>query len=184
RWRRIVDAADIGHATLGVFAAGSLLPCAAGIQRDVGDASSFTVPMPTPAYIRSEGDALALQPREALAHVFGGPLAGGLGQTHTGHLLKELTGFVEAVADTASQSRQLFGGRRQAMLVDAGLLVKGAQALAAASAVIIGALTRNLAAQTEETLRAVAVISSGVVAVRAGYAGSLVAVFFESSCWR
>src|SRR5262249_60832202 len=131
-----------------------------------------------------EGDAVALQACEAFAPVCVGRLVGGFGQPLTGHLLKELTGFVEAAADTASQSRQLFGGRRQAMLVDAGLLVKGAQALAAASAVIIGALTRNLAAQTEETLRAVAVISSGVVAVRAGYAGSLAAGLFESGRWR
>jgi hypothetical protein len=58
------------------------------------------------------------------------------------------------------------------------LLVEGEKALAAASAVIVGALARDLAAQADEAMAAVAVISVGVVAVRAGYAGPLVAVFF------
>ncbi len=140
--------------------------------------------MPTPTPIRAKGDALAQKPSDALADIFAGTLDGRFGQSHTSHLVQELTGFVEAIADAAGQGRQLFGGRRQAACVDAGFLVEGEKALAAASAVIVGALAGDIAAQADEAMAALAMIRGGVVAMRAGYAGSLVAVFFCSRCWR
>ncbi len=77
-------------------------------------------------------------------------------------------GFLEAVADAAGQRRQLFGGGRQAVGADAGLLVKGEKALATTPAVIVGACARDLAAEAEEAMAALALIGGGVVAEGAG----------------
>ena len=138
--------------------------------------------MPRPGYVRAEGNALALQRGDALAHLFGGPFDGRFGQGHVGHLPEQMTGPLEAVADAAGQGGPLLGGGRQASCADAGLLVEGEESLAAAPAVIVGAAAGDLACQAEEAMAAVAVVSGGVVAVRAGQAGPLVAVFICSRC--
>ncbi len=139
RRRRLQSTADISHATVRMTTARSLLPDAAGIQRDVGHRCSFGIPMPMPTAIRAEGDALILKSRDALADVFGRAFDGRFGQPHTGPFTQELAGFVEAVADAAGQGCQLLDGSRQAVVANAGLLIEGEKALAATSAVVVGA---------------------------------------------
>jgi hypothetical protein len=76
----------------------------------------------------------------------------------------------------------LLGGRGKAVAIDAGLLIEGTQAKAAASAIVVGTAAGNIAGQADEGTAAVAVIGGGVVAMGTGYAGPLVAVFFCSRC--
>jgi hypothetical protein len=72
----------------------------------------------------------------------------------------------------------LLGGRAEAPGGDAGGLVEGEEALAAAAAVVVGAATADQAAQADQGVFALVVEGGGLVAGRAGYSGALVAVFF------
>ena len=61
---------------------------------------------------------------------------------------------------------------------DAGLVVEGAVPLAAAAAVVVGAAEVEGAEEADEGAVEVGVVGGSVVAVRARYARSGVAVFF------
>lgn len=91
-----------------------------------------------------------------------------------------MAGFLEAIAYSTGQRREPLGGGAKAVVTDAGLLIKRTEALSTASAVVVGAAAGDVAAETDEGVAAVAVISGGVIAVGTRYAGALVAVFFCS----
>src|SRR5262249_58661535 len=97
------------------------------------------------------------------------------------HLVQQLGGLLEAVADGPGQRGELLGGGGEPPVGDAGLLVEGAEPLATAAAVVVGPPATDRAEQADEGAPAVLVVAGGVVAVRAGHAGGVVADFFWAS---
>jgi hypothetical protein len=64
------------------------------------------------------------------------------------------------------------------MFAQTRLLIEGTDALAAAAAVVVGPSVTEGSEEADQGAAGVFVIGCGVVAVRAGYAGPWVAVFF------
>jgi hypothetical protein len=65
---------------------------------------------------------------------------------------------------------------------EAGLPVEGGKALAAAAAVVVGAVEVERAQDADDVAFAVAVVRGGAIAVGARHAGPLVAIFFRARC--
>ena len=85
---------------------------------------------------------------------------------------------LEALAGGPGQGRQTLGGRGELAVGEAGLDVEGGEALATAAAVVVRAVEGEWPQSTDDVTPALAVVRGGTVAVRAGQAGPLVAVFF------
>src|SRR5205807_7387963 len=111
---------------------------------------------------------------DAAPDVFGGALDGGLRQAHPGRLFQQIGGLLEAVADAAGQGGEALGGGGQCPLGDAGAVVEGGGAFAAAAAVIVGAGVADGPDDADDGALAVGVIGGGVVAVGAGHTGGFV----------
>src|SRR5437868_10804154 len=101
-----------------------------------------------------------------------------------GQFARQPGAALAALAGAAGQRGQPLGGRGEVARGDARLPVEGAQPPAAGAAVVVGAAVADRPQHADDGARAVAVVGGGAVAVRAAYAGPLVAVFFWARrCW-
>jgi hypothetical protein len=89
-----------------------------------------------------------------------------------------LGGAFEALRGGTGPGDDLLGGRGEAPVVQAVSLVEREGAPAAGAAEVVGPAVADVTDQAQDVAVAVAVERGGLVAVRAGQAGTLVAVFF------
>jgi hypothetical protein len=88
---------------------------------------------------------------------------------------------LKTLADGTAQGRQSFDAGSELPRRDAGLDIKGCQAVAAVAAVVVSALIAEVADDRDDGAFAVGVVAGGVLTVNTGYAGAFVAVFFCAS---
>ena len=86
--------------------------------------------------------------------------------------------FIEAFSDAPGQRGQPLGSRRQIHVGQADFLVPRTVAFSADTAIVVGPLAANLAAQTEGFSLPVTLELGGALTSGADNAGTVVAVFF------
>jgi hypothetical protein len=92
--------------------------------------------------------------------------------------LEQIRAALEARTDRPDQTRQAFDGRGELAGRDAGLLIEGSLPVAAPAAIIAGPPVAEGADETDDGTVAVGVVAGGLLTIRTGYTGALVAVFF------
>ncbi len=175
---RVADHPDVGHAALGGAAPFAWLSDAGGVEFDVGPFFPVIILVPGPVGLGAEGCAGFDGVGQALTGVLGGPLDSRLRDPCARHFFEEFGPFLEAVGDGPGQGGDSLQARGQVAGRQAGVAVEGEQALAADPAKVVSAAVADGPHETERGVPAVRVELGGPAAVRAGYSGAFVAVFF------